>query len=139
MERTYLISMLEEMVNMKTILFILIAFSNSPNSSSEKMSCPLDNINFSENDLACIKDVSSYLECGKLCHNMYLPDSCRYWSWCKLNYYCCLKSSNSGLSNNDDWVSGDSDCYWVGVREWKIQGCLVKLEVKYFCVWNIET
>ena len=100
------------MVNIKIFFAVLLVNIYPQMSASDQMNCPLLDINFSGNDLACIRDVSTYHDCGKLCHNMYLPDSCRYWSWYSINHYCCLKHSDSGLTNNEDWISGDSNCYW---------------------------
>ena len=100
------------MINIKIFFAVLLVNIYPQMSGSDQMNCPLLDINFSGNDLACIRDVSTYHDCGKLCHNMYLPDSCRYWSWYSINHYCCLKHSDSGLSNNEDWISGDSNCYW---------------------------
>jgi len=87
-------------------------FALSLGDSAPKMTCPLNNVDFSGNDLACFDDVSSWQDCGKLCHEMTLPEPCQFWTWFDgFKHGCCMKSSDSGLTNRDKHISGDSNCF----------------------------
>ena len=93
-------------------LYIYLLFLLYIASQSEAMDCPLNGVDFSGNDLACIDEVSSWQECGRLCHYMTFPEPCNYWTWFEgWKNGCCMKSSDNGLQNRDKHISGDSNCY----------------------------
>ena len=74
--------------------------------------CPLYDIDYYHYDIDKIHEIYSWEECGYLCH---ITDGCKYWTWLtgldQYPYECCLKSSNSGIVNKDEHISGDKNCY----------------------------
>ena len=83
--------------------------------------CPLYEVDFSGNDIACIDKIKSWGECGRLCNHMTLPEPCKFWTWnSRLANGCCMKRSNANRISRAHHYSGDSDC-WIDGNDMRME------------------
>ena len=99
-------------------LFLLFAFLTimSANSTNiqERWDCPLENIDFNGQDIICFRQIGSWHDCGTLCSTSTRVGKCNVWTWedttAANEGLCCLKSSDSGLTVEPGFTSGQRGC-----------------------------
>merc|ERR1711942_368272 len=94
-------------MNLFNLCIVAVFLSTIVNGNTDE--CPIYDVDYNGIGLDYIGEVSSWEECGYLCH---LTDGCNYWTW--RNYddnSCYLKSERGDIKNADDAISGSKDCY----------------------------
>ena len=87
--------------------FVFLTMANS-----RKSICPIIGIKYYDDTLVQINDVENWEACGKLCHDLISPGTCEYWSFdTNGDGYCKLEGSSADILVQDEFISGDKDCY----------------------------
>merc|ERR1712133_272327 len=96
-------------IRMKLFNLCIVAVLLSTVVYGDTDQCPLYDVDYFGYDIDVIGEISSWEECGYLCH---LTSGCNYWTWTP--YYsngCFLKSDNAGIKNQATAISGSKNCY----------------------------
>merc|ERR1712126_195993 len=97
-------------VSMKLLCVIVILCSMA---YAAKNSCPLEDISYyggAATEIAAFTEADDWQECGKICHHLYYPEKCAFWTF-YLSNTCILFRNDDGIHVEEGFISGDVDCY----------------------------
>merc|ERR1712062_230616 len=95
-------------MEMKLILLTIILFAMAV---PGKSTCPLIGVAYSGDWLVGIDNVETWESCGTICHNLNHPGTCENWTYFPNSGDCQLEGSGAHISESDEAISGDMDCY----------------------------